>query len=365
MADLFGPVDLDAAEVLAPHRGFGVDEADGLVVHDAAQGLQKLHAHLACAIDQDRPAIDIKRQLGDADARAFENEPCKLTAEGCDKCSGKAVGENHRARNAVLAGHEHDQRPDQHRQPDAGSDADSASETDEAGDEAVKSEPGEGCNRDDGCQQHQGGGFGVGGDVVVSVTQRHGSPYDERQACQIEKNQKRALLKTRRRRAMIRTIAGKDFVALGISARQFDRVLVRIRAAESEEHLAQRAFGSNFCHSLAGNRADFCSHAWRGIRQFRGLFLHGFNHSLVAVTDIHAHRHGVEVEIAFIVHIPKVRALGVFDSNGIYFGLRRPCPKDMFLGKRENFIIGKIEHGSLFEFTILDLRLTNYNPTSP
>jgi hypothetical protein len=154
----------------------------------------------------------------------------------------------------------------------------------------------------------------------------------------------------------------------GITAREFDGVLIRIRAAEREQDFAQRFVRRDVRHGFASQRADFRGHARRGVGKFRRLLLHGFDDALVAVTDVDAHRHRVEIEVALVVHIPKIHALRAFDGDGIDLGLRRPGPEDVFFREREDFVIGEVEHGSSFVVafftTICDLHITHhdYNP---
>ena len=60
----------------------------------------------------------------------------------------------------------------------------------------------------------------------------------------------------------------------------------------------------------AQNGARAGGHRRAGIGQLAGLAYDGFDHPLVAVPDIYVHHHGVEVEVAFALHIPEVDAFG-------------------------------------------------------
>ena len=119
-----GMVDLEARHVLAPQRRLGIDEGDGVAVVGAAQRVEQLHAELAGAEDDHRPCA---RRWPASSARRMPALSRIIAgdfaAAGDQQRRQNAVAEHDRARDAQLAGHEYDQRPDQHRQPDAADDA--------------------------------------------------------------------------------------------------------------------------------------------------------------------------------------------------------------------------------------------------
>ena len=121
------------------------------------------------------------------------------------------------------------------------------------------------------------------------------------------------------RRTVVGAIAGEDFEAFGVAARQFDGVLVGVRPAEGEQDLAEFSAGSHVCHRLARQRADFGRHARRGVGQFGGLLLHGPDDALVAMPDIDAHRHRIEIQIALFVNIPKIYPFARLTAIGLTF----------------------------------------------
>ena len=120
---LVGVVHLEAGNVLPPQRRLGIDEGDGGAIVAAPQRLEQLHAEMPGAEDDDRRTLDVGGKLGETNAGALEDHGGDLAAAGDEQRREDAVAEHDRARNAELAGHEHDQRPDQHRQPDAADDA--------------------------------------------------------------------------------------------------------------------------------------------------------------------------------------------------------------------------------------------------
>jgi hypothetical protein len=122
-----------------------------------------------------------------------------------------------------------------------------------------------------------------------------------------------------------------------MGARDFDGVFVGIRPAQGEQDFGQPAAGVMSANRFRGQRADFGRHARRGIRQFGRLLLDGADDALVAVTDVDAHGHRVEIEVAFVVHIPEIDAFGAFDRDGVDFGLGRPGVKSVFTADAAKF----------------------------
>ena len=160
-------------------------------------------------------------------------------------------------------------------------------------------------------------------------------------------------------RAVVGAITRQDLEALaqppvgGGAARQFDGVLVGVRPAEREQDLAEFSAGSHVRDSLARQRANLRRHARRGVGEFLGLLLHRLDDALVAVPDVDAHGHRVEIEVALVVHVPEIDAFGALDRDRVHFGLRRPGIEDVLFGKRQDLVIGKIEHGDLGVSTFL------------
>jgi hypothetical protein len=55
-----------------------------------------------------------------------------------------------------------------------------------------------------------------------------------------------------------------------------------------------------------------------------------FDDARVAVADVDAHGHGVEVQVAFAGGVPEIDAFGARDRDGSDFALGRPGPESMF-----------------------------------
>jgi len=104
----------------------------------------------------------------------------------------------------------------------------------------------------------------------------------------------------------------------GITARQLDGILVGVRSTQGEQDFRQRAVRGDIRHSLARQGADPGCHPGRGVREFRGLRLHGFDHAFVSVTDIDAHGHRVEVQVALFIHVPEINAFGALHRDRVH-----------------------------------------------
>ena len=117
-----------------------------------------------------------------------------------------------------------------------------------------------------------------------------------------------------RGRPVVAAVAREDLLAAGHELGDLHRVLVRLGAAEREEHLVHVA-RHEARELLPQDRAALERHERRDVGQLRGLLRDRVGHAPVAVTDVHAHQLGVEVEVALAVGVPEVDALGALDRD--------------------------------------------------
>jgi hypothetical protein len=188
---------LDAGHVLAPHRRLCFDEGHGFAIMGAPQSLQQLHAKLACTEDDDRLALGVGGKVGETDPRALQKHGGDLAAAGDHQRCQEAIAQHHGARDDELPGHEHEQRPDQHRQPDAADDAHVAAIAEIARDQPVKAGQSERSHGDDrSTGQHQRG-KPVRRQVGGVVADRDRDPQRQAEQQQVEGDEYESLVEAR------------------------------------------------------------------------------------------------------------------------------------------------------------------------
>ena len=136
---------------------------------------------------------------------------------------------------------------------------------------------------------------------------------------------------------MVGAVAAQDLVLAGVGARQLDGVFVGVGAAQGEQEVVQVP-GGDLGEQLAQQGARFGRHRRAGIGQLARLVDDGVDHALVAVTDIDAHGHRIEIQVALAVHVPEIDAFGRLDRDRRDFALGRPGPKTVFHGERAGFL---------------------------
>ena len=194
---LVGMMNLQAGDVLAPQGRLGIDEGDGRAIVAAAQGLQQLHAEMPGTEDDDRRTLDVGGKLGEADAGALQDHGGHLAAAGDEQRRENTVAEHDRARDAELARHEHDQRPDQHRQPDTADDARVAAVAEIARDEAVQPGHGERHDGEEGPAEEHQRRVPIGRHVGGVVADGDGDPQRQGKKQEIERDEDDALVEAR------------------------------------------------------------------------------------------------------------------------------------------------------------------------
>ena len=126
-------------------------------------------------------------------------------------------------------------------------------------------------------------------------------------------------------------------MAAGHGPGQFDRVLIRLRAAEREKHLVQVA-GHQLGQLLAQQRARFVRHEGIGIGELVGLALDRLDDARVTVAGVDAHQLAVEVDVALAIGGVEVDAPGVVDRDRIDSRLRRPLVKRVLSAEGDDFL---------------------------
>src|SRR5712671_2887358 len=120
---------------------------------------------------------------------------------------------------------------------------------------------------------------------------------------------------------VIGTIASDDFVAAGRESGHLHGVFVGFRAAQREK-----------CFRQAGNRGKFLSQlaawlggkAWSCKTQLVHLFLDGFQHFWMLMTNVQVDELRAEIQPAIVIAVPKPNALTSLHVNGIRCRLNRP-----------------------------------------
>ena len=191
---VIGIVDLEPGDIPAPERRLGVDESHRLAIVGAAQRGEKLHAELAGAEDDDGLTLGIGSQLGEAYARALKRHRGERAARGDEQRRQRSVGDHDRARDALLPGHEYEQRPDQHRQPDAADDPGVPTIAEVARHELVEAGERErhDCNQRRAKQQQRG--REVRRNVERRVAQRDRQPQRHADQQEVERHEDTALV---------------------------------------------------------------------------------------------------------------------------------------------------------------------------
>ena len=123
--------------------------------------------------------------------------------------------------------------------------------------------------------------------------------------------------------AVVRAVPGQDLRAAGDGARDLDRVLVRVVAAEREEDLVDVA-RQQLRQLLAETRPDLGRHEWADVGEKVGLALDRVDDPLVAMAGVDAHQLAVEVDETAAVHCLKMHALGARHHKWLERRLGRP-----------------------------------------
>ena len=110
--------------------------------------------------------------------------------------------------------------------------------------------------------------------------------------------------------AVIRAIAGDDFVFAGDHARDLEGRFIGLGAAGGKEEFIN-ALGENFKQFLAEPRARRGGIAWGYVGKLAGLLGNRFHHAWILVTEVDAHQLRREIEIAAACAIGKPAAFGV------------------------------------------------------
>ena len=124
-------------------------------------------------------------------------------------------------------------------------------------------------------------------------------------------------------RAMVGAVAGQDLRPPRDRARDLDRVLVRLRPAEGEEHLVDVAREERR-QPGPQPRPGLVGHEGADVRQRLRLALDRFDDPPVAVACIDGHQLAVEVEEPSAVRGVEVDPLGARDGQGLEACLGRP-----------------------------------------
>src|SRR5882757_9206118 len=111
-------------------------------------------------------------------------------------------------------------------------------------------------------------------------------------------------------------VAGDDLMAACIESCQLDGVIDGAGATDGEESLLEIAgrdlrqaasqFTTGPCYAAGGNVADLLH-----------LPGNGGGDTLVAMTNVHIHQAGREIQVTLAVVIIKINAFGIFDGNGV------------------------------------------------
>ena len=181
-------VHLDAGDVLPPQRRLGIDESYGGAIVTAPQRLEQLHAEVSRAEDDDGRALDIGGKLGETNAGALEDHGGDLAAARDEQRREHAIAEHDRARDAELARHEHDQRPDQHRQPNAADNARMATIAEVARYETIEPRHRERQNGEERPADEHEGGEPVGRDVGRVVANGDRDPQRQAEKQEVERH---------------------------------------------------------------------------------------------------------------------------------------------------------------------------------
>jgi hypothetical protein len=158
-----------------------------------------------------------------------------------------------------------------------------------------------------------------------------------------------------RRRAVVRAVAREDLVAAGRRPRELDRVLVRLGAAEREEHLVHVA-GQQLGELAAEPGPGLAGHERADVRKLLGLPRDRPDDAPVRMPDIDAHQLGVEVEEPLALGRPEVDALGAPDRDRGGGALRLPVVEGVPLRERDDLLAAHAPGGGRFRHARLPER---------
>ena len=164
------------------------------------------------------------------------------------------------------------------------------------------------------------------------------------------------------RRAVVAAIPSQHLLPSGHGLRHLDRVLVGLGAAEREERLLDRT-GPQAGQTLAEHRASLEGVERRQVGQFLRLTCDRVGHALVAVSDVHPHQLGAEVEPPPPVDPVHVHAFGAVDRERRHLGLHVPVVHRVPLGVGHDLLC---RHGAgLDGHPIVLPRLSSYVSEDP
>jgi len=125
---------------------------------------------------------------------------------------------------------------------------------------------------------------------------------------------------------VIRAVARDDFASRPAAclAREFHRMLVRVGAAQGEEHAATLESGQ-LQETLGQRSARRRPPARVHEAQFLRLFLNGAYQPRVLVTQIHAFGQTAHIQIGVTRLVPEARALTARDGRRVPFRLNTPA----------------------------------------
>ncbi|MPM49833.1 hypothetical protein SDC9_96565 [bioreactor metagenome] len=131
------------------------------------------------------------------------------------------------------------------------------------------------------------------------------------------------------RGAVIRTVTREDLVFASVSPGKLDGILVGVCTTQGVEELGQ-TIRDNLRQQLAQHGTGFGGHTRPRKWELPCLVYHGFDYSFIAMSNVDAHHHRVQVQVTLVIDVPKIDPLGLLDGNRRYMRLRRPGPKIMF-----------------------------------
>src|SRR5215813_9745910 len=146
-------------------------------------------------------------------------------------------------------------------------------------------------------------------------------------------------------RAVVRAITRHDLVPTREEAGNLDRVLVGFGSAVRKKEGVDIA-RSDFCKLRSQASAWLGCHEGISVSEYGSLLIDCLNDPFVAVSDVHTHQLGVEIDEALPFRRPKINALGPRHGDGINLGLRRPLEERVLLGEINDFLSGHSRQSS-------------------